>query len=74
MLNKLKWKFTRFMYGRYGVDQLYKASVLLYCITSASSFCSKFLLSVLIFALIFWTFTEYFLKTSMLGKKKIKYF
>src|SRR5699024_5152097 len=56
MLNKLKWKFTRFMYGRYGVDQLYKASVLLFIVLQVLQvFVQNFFLNVLICALIFCT-------------------
>lgn len=32
MLKKLQWKFARFMYGRYGVDQLYIASGILFIV------------------------------------------
>lgn len=31
-LNNLKWKFARFMYGRYGVDQLYIAGGMLFVV------------------------------------------
>lgn len=75
MLNKLKWKFTRFMYGRYGVDQLYKASVLLFIVLQVLQvFVQNFFLNVLIFALIFWTFYRVFSKNIYARQKENQIF
>ena len=63
MLNKLKWKFVRFMYGRYGVDKLYMASVILFiALQVLQIFIRNPSLSIITFILIIWTFFRVFSK------------
>lgn len=71
MFNKLKWKLTRFMYGRYGVDQLYMASALLFIVLQVVQlFVRNSFLSVLIFGLVIWTFYRAFSKNIYARQKE----
>lgn len=75
MFNKLKWKLTRFMVGRYGVDQLYMASAILFIVLQVIQlFIRSFILSVLIFALVFWTFYRAFSKNIYARQKENQVF
>lgn len=40
-MNKLKWKFSRFMIGRYGADSLYQATVILVVILQLLHFFTR---------------------------------
>lgn len=55
MLNNLKAKFRRFMYGRYGADHLYIASLVLYFVIQVIQlFARSGFLNLISFVLIFW--------------------
>lgn len=63
MLDKLKWRFTRFMYGRYGVDQLYITSGIIFIVVQLLGiFIDIPLLQFLSLILIIWTFYRAFSK------------
>ena len=54
-MNKLRTKFIRFMYGRYGVDQLYYALFAVWGVTSLiNCFVNSVILSILGTALAVW--------------------
>lgn len=63
MLNKLKWRLTRLMYGRYGVDQLYIASIIFFIVLQILQiFITIRFLNIASWALIIWTFYRAFSK------------
>lgn len=87
MLNQFKWKLTRFMAGRYGIDQLYMASVFLFVgLQVVLLFVRSFLLSILNAGFIVWISyrvfskniqarqmeNQRFLKLTRIGKAKGK--
>jgi len=75
MLNNLKWKFARFMVGRYGVDQLYIASAILFIVLQVVQlFVRSPFLSVLIFGLVIWTFYRAFSKNIYARRKENQIF
>ena len=54
-MNKLRTKFIRFMYGRYGVDQLYYALFAVWSVTALiNCFVNSVILSILGTALAVW--------------------
>jgi len=63
MFNKLKWKFAKFMYGRYGVDQLYIAGGILFVVLQILQiFMNIPFLNLLLFIFIGWLFYRVFSK------------
>jgi len=63
MFNKLKWKFAKFMYGRYGVDQLYIAGGILFIVLQLLQiFINIPFLNILLLAFILWLFYRVFSK------------
>ncbi|XJS10834.1 hypothetical protein ACF3NG_00785 [Aerococcaceae bacterium WGS1372] len=62
-MNNLKWKFSRFMIGRYGADSLYQATVILVVILQLIHFFTKnpslnFISLVLIVRMLFRVFSK----------------
>lgn len=63
MLNKLKWSFYRFMYGRYGVDHLYIAgSILFIAVQFLQIFLRLPLLNLLLLVFLGWLIFRVFSK------------
>lgn len=63
MLEKLKWRFARFMYGRYGVDQLYIASGVLFIVLQLLQiFVNIPFLNIISLIFIIWTVYRVFSK------------
>lgn len=62
MFRKLIDKFNRFMYGRYGADQLYYALIIAFLILSVLANLLFFPLALLADALVIWAFFRYFSK------------
>lgn len=66
MLNQLKWKFQKFMYGRYGVDQLYIAGGLLFLVLQILQIFMEIpLLNLLLVIFILWLFFRVFSKNTV---------
>lgn len=75
MLNKLKWKFIRFMYGRYGVDKLYMASaIFLIALQVLQIFIRNPFLSIITFILIIWMFFRVFSKNISARQRENQFF
>ena len=63
MFENLKWKFARFMYGRYGVDQLYIASGILFIVLQLLQVFIKIpFLNIFLFIFIAWALYRVFSK------------
>lgn len=63
ILKKLLWKFTAFMYGRNGIDQLYIGSgILIILLAFLQIFVQSTLLNILSLALIIWSLYRFFSK------------
>lgn len=63
ILGNLRDKLAAFMYGRYGADQLYKALIVLYFILFAANlFANSIILTVVMWAVLFWTIFRSFSK------------
>ena len=63
MLNKIKVKLAQFMQGRYGIDYLYVAGIILYFVLSiVQIFAQIRLLNILLSIFIIWIFYRVFSK------------
>ena len=75
MLSKLKWKFVRFMYGRYGVDELYTAGLVLFLILQfIQIFTRQPILNVATLIIIILMFYRVFSKDILARQKENKKF
>ncbi|MEY8291741.1 hypothetical protein AAK882_03695 [Carnobacteriaceae bacterium 52-44] len=75
MLNKLKWKFARFMYGRYGTDELYMASAVLFiALQLLQIFIRNSFLSIITLLLVIWTFFRAFSKNILARQRENQIF
>ena len=74
-MNKLRYKLAIFMQGRYGPDDLYKASLILYLILLiANVFLNSTLISIIISLLVVWVFFRFFSKNiSARYRENVKY-
>ncbi|MEG0919542.1 MAG: hypothetical protein RSA49_02000 [Anaerovoracaceae bacterium] len=69
-MRNIQEKFMRFMYGRYGVDQLYYATFILYLILLVLNlFLRSSIISILITLAIIWTFFR-FLSRNIPARRK----
>jgi len=69
MFNKLKWKFAKFMYGRYGTDHLYIAGGILFIVLQLLQiFINIPLLNLISFIFILWLFYRVFSKNIVARK------